>query len=346
MFDNLTPESEAPASSEAEKKPDTLGQGNNIPANLASTFGSGIGSGAAPKPVNPGLGEEFDQRMQKLQEKGKKRGIKFSRIGMIVGSIIGLVMMGVVYYLLTDVIGYTEKAQESSVNIPAIGRENKNEKKDKVINLQISSEMLACQGDDDCIAVQAQCCPCDKGGVMTAINKNFQSAWDEEFNNKCTEAVCEGAVNCPSGRAFCDGLQCRFVEVEELIETASGTASTTDTINPAESAEGAENTFVENTAINDIDQDGLTDADEMELGTDLARPDTDGDGILDGEEIKLKINPNMPDTDGDGIQDKDELTLGTDPNKFDTDGDGYGDGSELINGYNPIGEGMLKRPNQ
>ena len=36
----------------------------------------------------------------------------------------------------------------------------------------------------------------------------------------------------------------------------------------------------------DRDSDGLTDYDEIELGTDIGNPDTDGDGILDGQEVR------------------------------------------------------------
>jgi len=344
MFDNLTPESEGQNPSEETKKVDTpLGQGNNIPANLASTFGSSIGSTTPPKPA--GLGEEFNQRMQQLQEKGKKRGIKFSRIGIITGSIIALVVMGIVYYLLNEVIGYTEKAQESSVNIPAIGRDNKNqtEKKSEKINLSFSDEALACTIDEDCSVVLGQCCPCEKGGNLIAINKNFQSAWDEEFANKCTKALCDEVTTCPTGRAYCDGMTCRFVAIDSPVIEAENASTTEPCVGNNCPLNPEENVWVENSALTDTDQDGILDAEEMDFGTDIGKPDTDGDGILDGEELKLKTSPIKPDTDGDGILDKDEITLGTDPTNLDTDGDGFSDGSEIINGYNPLGSGLLNR---
>ena len=53
----------------------------------------------------------------------------------------------------------------------------------------------------------------------------------------------------------------------------------------------------------DQDGDGLSNAEENELGTDPENPDTDGDGISDGAE----------DSDGDGVPDGVELTNGTDP---------------------------------
>ena len=41
----------------------------------------------------------------------------------------------------------------------------------------------------------------------------------------------------------------------------------------------------------DSDEDGLTDEEEIRLGTDILNPDTDGDGFLDGIEVKRNFNP-------------------------------------------------------
>ena len=81
----------------------------------------------------------------------------------------------------------------------------------------------------------------------------------------------------------------------------------------------------------DSDNDGLSDAEELRLGTDPYNPDTDADGLSDGDEVlKHKTNPLNPDTDGDGLKDGEEvLTYKTDPLKADTDGDGLNDGEEV-----------------
>ena len=42
----------------------------------------------------------------------------------------------------------------------------------------------------------------------------------------------------------------------------------------------------------DSDNDGLTDAQELALGTNPLRPDTDGDGQTDLEEVQQGLNPN------------------------------------------------------
>ncbi len=55
----------------------------------------------------------------------------------------------------------------------------------------------------------------------------------------------------------------------------------------------------------DSDGDGLTDVQEIALGTDPKDSDTDGDGLWDGEEINMYVtNPRATDSDGDGMSDR------------------------------------------
>ncbi|MEO9479298.1 MAG: Ig-like domain-containing protein [Maribacter dokdonensis] len=121
----------------------------------------------------------------------------------------------------------------------------------------------------------------------------------------------------------------------------------------------------------DSDNDGLTNNEESDLGTDPNNPDSDGDGIVDGEEVlvdntdplndcdhvdgmplgasdcdndgltteeevTLGTDPNNPDTDNDGLTDGEEVDLGTDPNNPDTDGDGITDGQEVLDNTDPL----------
>lgn len=70
----------------------------------------------------------------------------------------------------------------------------------------------------------------------------------------------------------------------------------------------------------DSDNDGLTDREEIILGTKINSKDSDSDGLYDREEVRVyKTNPLNPDTDGDGFL----------------------DGIEVDKGYNPKGEGKL-----
>lgn len=93
----------------------------------------------------------------------------------------------------------------------------------------------------------------------------------------------------------------------------------------------------------DADNDGLTNDQELQLGTDPKKADTDGDGLLDGDEVrKYRTDPKVADTDGDGLSDGEEVNKwGTDPLNPDTDGDGYPDGKEVKGGYNPRGKGKV-----
>lgn len=70
--------------------------------------------------------------------------------------------------------------------------------------------------------------------------------------------------------------------------------------------------------------------------------DSDGDGLTDEEELLLGTDALLPDSDADGLPDKDEVKIyKTDPLDSDTDKDGYFDGEEVQNGYDPKGKGRL-----
>ena len=87
------------------------------------------------------------------------------------------------------------------------------------------------------------------------------------------------------------------------------------------------------TAEGDEDGDGLSNLQEMILGTDAGRMDTDGDGMPDGWEVAGGLDPLVDDaaldSDGDGLSNIREYAAGTAPNSPDTDGDGRSDGWEV-----------------
>ena len=93
-----------------------------------------------------------------------------------------------------------------------------------------------------------------------------------------------------------------------------------------------------NPRIADTDGDGLSDGEEqLRQGTSALDPDTDGDGLTDGAEINQhQTSPLLSDTDQDGVPDGEEvLTYGSDPLDTDTDGDGFPDGDEVASGSDP-----------
>jgi len=96
----------------------------------------------------------------------------------------------------------------------------------------------------------------------------------------------------------------------------------------------------------DQDNDGLTNAEEDNLGTDPTNPDSDGDGINDGDEVDNgsepldSCNPDPTagpcDQDDDGVTNSEESNIGTDPTNPDTDEDGINDGDEVDNDSDPL----------
>ncbi len=100
-------------------------------------------------------------------------------------------------------------------------------------------------------------------------------------------------------------------------------------------------------ALQDYDEDNLSNLDERSWGCDPGNPDTDGDGLLDGDEVKRYFtNPLFSDAeadyDGDGLTNVEEVDIhGTDPSNPDTDGDGYDDGVEVENGSDPLDENSI-----
>ena len=88
--------------------------------------------------------------------------------------------------------------------------------------------------------------------------------------------------------------------------------------------------------LGDPDGDGLTNEEELSLGTDPQAEDTDDDGLTDYDEFMGDTDPVDADSDDDGLNDGDELKGGTDPMDSDTDADGLSDGDEMNAGTNPL----------
>ncbi len=100
----------------------------------------------------------------------------------------------------------------------------------------------------------------------------------------------------------------------------------------------------------DTDDDGVSDYNELNwLNTDPSSVDSNNDGILDGnddadgdgltnaEETELGTNPAYYDSDYDYLSDYEEINIyHTDPLNADSDGDGVIDGVEVQNNSNPL----------
>ena len=102
-----------------------------------------------------------------------------------------------------------------------------------------------------------------------------------------------------------------------------------------------------NGAEGDPDQDGVTNIDEFENGTDPQDVDTDNDDLNDNVETNTGVfvsatntgtDPNLEDSDADGLLDGAEVENGTSPLNADTDGDQFSDADEVEAGTDPLDE--------
>ena len=127
----------------------------------------------------------------------------------------------------------------------------------------------------------------------------------------------------------------RFGEVAQIYFNTSGYQLGQITI--GEKGKASELNFI----IPDTDNDGLSDADELEAQTNKDNPDSDGDGLLDGWEKMYGFDPvdtdnSQQDGDQDGLTNLQEQAHGTNPLLADTDNDGCEDGIELAGRRNPL----------
>jgi outer membrane protein OmpA-like peptidoglycan-associated protein len=150
-------------------------------------------------------------------------------------------------------------------------------------------------------------------GIVEAIALNErrtleQRPWTEDGKSGVIE-ITEGALH---DFWMHMGLRMEFSFVSHDKEAGEG---------DEEFAEG-ESEYAEQMKLTDTDGDGLSDYDEMMLGTSNTEKDSDGDTLPDGIE----------DANLNGIRDPGE----TDPTKKDTDDGGASDGWEVSNGYDPL----------
>ena len=94
----------------------------------------------------------------------------------------------------------------------------------------------------------------------------------------------------------------------------TGDTSVTVDVSDGEGGSAQQSWSITVTEVQDSDNDGLTDDEEILLGTDPNDSDSDNDGLLDGEEVNLYgTNPLDKDTDDDNHSDGSEVAAGTDP---------------------------------
>ncbi|PTL76944.1 OmpA family protein [Vitiosangium sp. GDMCC 1.1324] len=153
----------------------------------------------------------------------------------------------------------------------------------------------------------------------------------------CTQAA--GVVTCTRPDLAPGNAPDIAIKVVPTLDGGSLTASVSVASDTADS-DTSDNTDSETTTVIklvDDDHDGLSNDDEIALGTNPNDPDSDDDGILDGIEVHIGgTNPLDDDSDDDGLLDGNEDADHdgvrdpgeTDPLDADTDDDGLQDGTE------------------
>jgi len=132
-----------------------------------------------------------------------------------------------------------------------------------------------------------------------------------------TFSVCNGPSGCPgftqSSVSFVSGLSRGGPGTEGKGTTAPAGSTGLPGAPGAPGAPRPPGSFLPPIFI-DADGDGLTDEEEILLGTNPLEPDTDDDGLTDGEEVYVyDTDPLVADTDEDGYSDGEEVEAGSDP---------------------------------
>ena len=155
--------------------------------------------------------------------------------------------------------------------------------------------------------------------------------------------------NCPNANINHSQSAANFVGVtsETLIPDVNIDITDTDCDGIPDYFEDSYETDLNNP---DTDGDGLPDGYEVFIiGTNPTKVDSDNNGIWDSEEdldndgltnieeLALETYPDIPDSDLDSLSDFDEINkYHTNPLLFDTDEDGINDGDEINMGLNPL----------
>lgn len=171
---------------------------------------------------------------------------------------------------------------------------------------------IPCDGkDNDCNAATT-----DGGstGCTDSTACNFDSA------AQCDDSSCVYATGCETCSGETDGTGV----VSDNDADDDGVCDLDDNC-PNDANPGQED--IDNDGDGDVcddsDGDGLTDDEELTIGTEWNNPDTDADGVNDGDEVNTwGTQPLIQDSDDDGLTDGAEInTTGTDPLDEDTDDD-------------------------
>lgn len=196
-----------------------------------------------------------------------------------------------------------------------------------------------------------------------AITKNITIELDSIGNASITPSMINDGSN---DNCKLDSLSvsqiafnCSHLGSNQVILTAYDLFGNTDTafaiVTVVSNDIDTDNDGMKDNCDDDDDNDGLTDLQEIQIGTNPKNPDSDGDGVSDSKEVTDNTNPlsncsfilasqnltpnatwNNADCDNDGLTNAEEVNLNTDPLNPDSDGDGIKDGEEIKIGTDPL----------
>jgi len=256
--------------------------------------------------------KEFDGRIKKLRDKGKKRGKRYSIIGITASILISIGVLVGGYFLFNEIVNITKEVEQQ-------------EKTNDFSNI-IDPEGR-CNNDNCCLA------------SLEKINRNKYIEFENEKG--CGAGYKENKLNCETSLSWCEVIK------EEICAKEGGMISIMPTSKGVPSKKCCEG-LVESVSYTGINSECFP---EMDVAICTNCQDgTCGPGEnkcncpQDCGEISTSSEL-LQDSDNDGLLDEEETEYGTDINNPDTDGDGYLDGDEIKNGFNPAGEGELENNN-
>lgn len=109
----------------------------------------------------------------------------------------------------------------------------------------------------------------------------------ESYRNSCFYAI----VSKKASRSYCDGLGELKDRCLDIVISSEAFSKADLALCEEISDEASRDACLAELGGVDSDEDGLTNMEEKQYGTDPTNPDTDGDGYKDGEEVKAGYNP-------------------------------------------------------
>jgi hypothetical protein len=199
----------------------------------------------------------LEERIEKLVTKGKKRGKRYSIIGISLSLVIAGIVLYVGYYLFSEVGKITGNMNKQSEAI-------------------IQTENVDTNGR------------CSDNCCLASLEKMKKHGFSEvDASGNCPGGYKSSKLDCETSVVWCEAsASSTEMQVSTSSDAQEIASSTPDVATSSES--------VNQSQAKDSDSDGLSDDEEAKYGTDANNPDTDGDGFQDGYEVENGYNPNGP----------------------------------------------------